>query len=242
VTVKKFDATSHAFLHALPLLRFSQGDRAGALRAYSHGRAVLADQLQVEPEPETVALAKRIRHTSPVRSTSFGSFFAPHTSPGQPPTNLLNGAFLARTAEFSNLIECYQRVAAGQPEFVLLKGETGIGKTHLARAFAGWAQVQRADVLVGAALPTARPLPYQSLIEVLRRQLEQEGAPDDLLNAGWLNSPACCPNCASAIPICPLLRRMSCTGPIACSKPQLVSSRDGPQDGPWYFCSISLKK
>jgi hypothetical protein len=149
VTVKKFDATSHAFLHALPLLRFSQGDRAGALRAYSHGRAVLADQLQVEPEPETVALAKRIRHTSPVRSTSFGSFFAPHTSPGQPPTNLLNGAFLARTAEFSNLIECYQRVAAGQPEFVLLKGETGIGKTHLARAFAGWAQVQRADELHG---------------------------------------------------------------------------------------------
>jgi AAA ATPase domain/Bacterial transcriptional activator domain len=191
VTVKKFDATSHAFLHDLPLLRFSQGDRAGALRAYSHGRAVLADQLQVEPEPETVALAKRIRHTSPVRSTSFGSFFAPHTSPGQPPTNLLNGAFLARTAEFSNLIECYQRVAAGQPEFVLLKGETGIGKTHLARAFAGWAQVQRADVLVGAALPLSRVGFVETCCSVRRDEGGRE----------WLEGPLWSP----AVPFRPMM-------------------------------------
>ena len=51
-------------------LRFSRGDRVGALRAYANGRAVLADQLQVELEPETVALAKRIRHTAPVASAS----------------------------------------------------------------------------------------------------------------------------------------------------------------------------
>ena len=62
-----FDPLNEEGYRRLMRLRFSQGDRAGALRAYANGRAVLADQLQVEPEPETVALAKRIRHTAPVR-------------------------------------------------------------------------------------------------------------------------------------------------------------------------------
>src|SRR5512142_2447450 len=49
-----------------------------------------------------------------------------------------------------------------------------------------WAQSQGADVAVGRALRTGRRLPYQPLIDVLRRQLEQGGAPDDLLSDVWL--------------------------------------------------------
>src|SRR5438132_4026869 len=164
-------------------LRFSQGDRSGALRAYANGRAVLAEQLQVEPEPETVALAKRIRHTAPVRTPQLQP---PHASPGQRPAKLLDGPLLGRTAEFGTLIECYQRVHAGQPQIVLLQGETGIGKTRLASEFVRWAQAQGADVLVGRALQTGRQLPYQPIIDVLRRQLEQEHAPNDLLSDVWL--------------------------------------------------------
>src|SRR5947207_3183613 len=167
-------------------LRFSQGDRVGALRAYARGRAVLADELQVEPEPETVALAKRIRHTAPSRSPQIRHLRPPHALPGQPPANLLEGPFLGRTAEFGTLIDCYQRAHAGQSQLVLLQGEAGIGKTRLTSEFLGWAQAQGADVLVGRALQTGRQLPYQPLIDVLRRQLEQEPAPDDLLSAVWL--------------------------------------------------------
>ncbi len=147
---------------------------------------MLAEQLQVEPEPETVALAKRIRHTAPVRPPQVRSLLPPHAAPGQPPATLLDGPFLGRTAEFGTLIECYQRVHAGQPQLVLLQGETGIGKTRLATEFVGWAQAQGADVLVGRALQTGRQLPYQPLIDLLRRQLEQEHAPDDLLSDVWL--------------------------------------------------------
>src|SRR5712692_1833822 len=172
-----FDPLNEEGYRRLMRLRFSQGDRAGALRAYANGRAVLADQLQVEPEPETVALAKRIRHTAPLRSAQVRP---PHASPGQPPANLLDGPFLGRTTEFGTLIECYQRVHAGQPQLVLLQGETGIGKTRLATEFVHWAQAQGADVLVERALQTERQLPYQPLIDVLRRQLEQ--APDDRLS------------------------------------------------------------
>src|SRR6266699_5249414 len=178
-----FDPLTEEGYRRLMRLRFSQGDRAGALRAYANGRAVLAEQLQVEPEPETVALAKRIRHTAPVRTPQLQP---PHASPGQPPAKLLDGPLLGRTAEFGTLIERYQRVHAGQPQIVLLQGETGIGKTRLASEFVRWAQAQGADVLVGGAMQTGGQLPYQPLIDVLRRQLEQEGATDDLLSDAWL--------------------------------------------------------
>src|SRR6266436_202719 len=178
-----FDPLNEEGYRRLMRLRFSQGDRVGALRAYANGRAVLAEQLQVEPEPETVALAKRIRLTAPVRTPQLQP---PHASPGQPPAKLLDGPLLGRTAEFGTLIECYQRVHAGQPQIVLLQGETGIGKTRLASEFVRWAQAQGADVLAGRALQTGRQLPYQPLIDVLRNQLEQEHAPNDLLSDVWL--------------------------------------------------------
>ncbi len=181
-----FDPLNEEGYRRLMRLRFSQGDRAGALRAYANGRAVLADQLQIEPEPETVALAKHIRRTAAVRAPQVTSFLPSHASPGQPSANLLDGPFLGRTAEFGTLIERYQHAHAGQPQLVLLQGEAGIGKTRLATEFAGWAQAQGADVLVGRALQTGRQLPYQPLIDVLRRELEQEHAPDDLLSDLWL--------------------------------------------------------
>jgi DNA-binding SARP family transcriptional activator len=181
-----FDPLNEEAYRRLMRLRFSQGDRAGALRAYANGRAVLAEQLQVEPEPETVALAKRIRHTAPVRAPQVPSRLLSHASPGQPPAHLLDGPFLGRTAEFGTLIESYQRAYAGRPQLVLLQGEAGIGKTRLATEFASWAQAQGADVLMGRALQTARQLPYQPLIDVLRRQLKQERATDDLGSPVWL--------------------------------------------------------
>ncbi len=150
---------------------------------YAHCRDVLADELQIEPEPQTVALAKRIRCTAPFRSLPSQP---PHSSPRQPPANLLDGPFLGRSAEFGTLIECYQRVHAGQPHLVLLQGETGIGKTRLVTEFVGWAQAEGADVLVGQALQTGRQLPYQPLIDVLRRRLEQEHAPDAPFSEVWL--------------------------------------------------------
>src|ERR1700724_588599 len=42
-------------------LHFAAGDRAAALRAYDTCRAMLATHMQMEPTPETVALASRIR-------------------------------------------------------------------------------------------------------------------------------------------------------------------------------------
>src|SRR5437870_11316822 len=96
-----FDPLNEEGYRRLIRLRFSQGDRVGVLRAYANGRDVLASELQVEPEPETVALAKRIRQAAPVRTPQLQP---PHASPGQPPAKLLDGPLLGRTAEFGTLI------------------------------------------------------------------------------------------------------------------------------------------
>jgi hypothetical protein len=167
-------------------LRFSLGDRVGALRAYNTCCEVLAHELELEPEPETVALAKWIRCTAPLRLARTRSLGPLDSSPGQPATHLLDGPYLGRSAEFGSLIDCYRRVDAGQAHLVLLQGKSGMGKTRLATEFLGWAQAQGAEVLMGKTLHTSRQLPYQPLIDVLRHQLEQEHAPDELVSDIWL--------------------------------------------------------
>src|SRR5256712_4559155 len=63
-----FDPLCEEGYRRLMRLRFSQGDRVGALRAYANCRAVLAGELPVEPEPATAALAERLHPNPPVRS------------------------------------------------------------------------------------------------------------------------------------------------------------------------------
>jgi DNA-binding SARP family transcriptional activator len=162
-------------------LRFSQGDRAGALRAFVTCRSILAAKLQIEPEPDTIALAERIRLAPVPRLTK-----VPGSPLTQPPSSLLNHPFVGRTKEFDALIKHYQRVAIGQAQVVLLKGERGIGKTRLVNEFLNWAQTQGADVLAGQTLQTGEQLPYQPLVDALRRRMAHGVPSRDLLSDVWL--------------------------------------------------------
>ncbi len=65
-------------------------------------------------------------------------------------------------------------------------GEAGIGKTRLASEFVAWARAQGAEVLSGHAFELGGRLPYQPLVEALRKRLEEENAPEDLLEDLWL--------------------------------------------------------
>jgi DNA-binding SARP family transcriptional activator len=83
-------------------LHFAAGDRAAALRAYDMCRAMLATGMQMEPTPETVALASRIRAVAPPRRKEAP---ASHTHAlALSPATLLDGPLLGRTAELSTLI------------------------------------------------------------------------------------------------------------------------------------------
>jgi DNA-binding SARP family transcriptional activator len=178
-----FDPLAEEGYRRLMRLRFALGDRIGALRAYATCRTVLADELEAEPEPQTTALAKRIRQTAPFHNSSSHPF---ERSTEQLSHCLLDSPLLGRSVEFSRLIESYRRVQSGQPHLVLLQGESGIGKTRLARECVSWTQAQGATALAGRALQTGRPLPYQPFIDLLRHGLEQEQAPDELISGVWL--------------------------------------------------------
>ncbi len=157
---------------------FATGNRVTALQAYETLRALLAVEIHVEPTPATMALAARIRATTPAHHTQQGASGASSL--------LLAVPFIGRTREYGLLLEHYYLVRRGQTPVVLLEGEAGIGKTRLATEFLDWAIAQGADVLRGQAFESTRRLSYQPFIDALRPRIDQENAPEDLLHDAWL--------------------------------------------------------
>ncbi len=163
---------------------FAAGERGQALETYEACHSVLAAELKVEPEPDTAALAERIRtQTPPVHP--YSRRVAPH--PRRPDTSVafLGNLFAGRDREYQTLVNSYERAAAGQPQLVVLRGEAGIGKTRLARKFLAWVNAQGADLLQGGAFESGSHLPLQPLVEAFRLRLERENSPKDLLGEVW---------------------------------------------------------
>ena len=164
------------------------GDPNAARLVYATCRARLAQALQVEPSPQTVALAGRIRATATRRNRGVGfatTSRANAMAENGPPDDLFT-PLVGRGAILSQFVARYQQARQGQPQVVLVVGEAGMGKTRLAGEFISWARAQGADVLNGQAWETGGRLPYQPLIEAIRLRLEEENAPEDLLDDLWL--------------------------------------------------------
>ncbi len=172
-------------------MHLAAGDRTGALRAYDILRRRLLEELHTRPSADTEALVVSIQSGGQGKSVASGKPRpAPPTDssiPGEVRNpGVLSGPLIGRTGEYTRLIEAYRTAERGQPQVVLLRGEAGIGKTRLAREFLAWAADQGADVLQGHAFEASGRLPYQPLVEALRKRIERENAPDDLLSDPWL--------------------------------------------------------
>jgi DNA-binding SARP family transcriptional activator len=165
---------------------FAAGERGQALETYETCHAILTAELGIEPEPDTVALAERIRtHPSPAHPHSRRSTHRSH----RPDTSVafLGNLFTGRIREHQALVDSYERATAGQPQLVVLRGEAGIGKTRLARKFLAWASAQGAELLQGSAFESGSHLPFQPLVEALRLRLEHQNSLQDLLGDVWLS-------------------------------------------------------
>ena len=159
---------------------FAAGERGQALEAYETCRAMLASELKVEPDPETRALADRIRTQHPLPQ-----------SPAVPqrlntPLTVLEGLFAGRETEQTAMAESYQRTLEGSPGVVSLVGEAGIGRTRLAIEFLAWARAQGAQVLRGSAFEIGSDTPFQPLAEAIRSFFDRGNMPRDLLGEAWL--------------------------------------------------------
>ena len=181
----ELDRLSEEASQRLMRVHLARGDASAALQVYATCRARLAEELQVKPSPETVALAERIRATAAGRFGSAPARRVKASVESQPPGELV-APLIGRAAAFSQLVASFQQARDGQTQGVLVVGEAGIGKTRLAREFGTWVQAQGAEVLSGHAFEAGGRLPYQPLVEALRTRLEAENAPEDLLEDLWL--------------------------------------------------------
>ena len=109
-------------------------DRASALRVYHSCVTTLQRELGVEPDPATrEAYEQLMQHETPVIAA-------------RSPQTLLSATstLIGRKQEWESLQEVWHAARAGEPRFVLVTGEAGIGKSRLAEEFLLWASQQGA--------------------------------------------------------------------------------------------------
>ncbi|MDB5076672.1 MAG: hypothetical protein JWO42_2851 [Chloroflexi bacterium] len=183
------NALSEPAYRALMRALAAAGDRAGALAAYEECRGVLRSQLAVDPSPDTVALAERLRRLpGPASATrrADGRDDAPTAGGISPFPRDVELPFVGREREFAALVAAYQAAQLGQVQVVVLEGEAGSGKTCLAEEFLRWATLGGADVLRGRGYEARGTPPYQLMVDSLRLRLAREHAPEDLVADVWL--------------------------------------------------------
>lgn len=155
----------------LMLYHYHAGDQNRALLAYEECRQTLAIELDVEPLPETTALAQEIRRREVA---------GPHAYPPPVaierlrhlPLSLGRIPFVGREIEYAELVNHLAQTAAGRGQAVLIEGEAGVGKTRLAEEVVGYARQQGFRVLEGRCWEEGG-VPYQPILDALRPELRQ---------------------------------------------------------------------
>ena len=164
------DPYDEAALRVLLRAYVMGGRVAGALAAYSAARERMADELGIDPSPETTALFTAILRgelTVPARPSPAAS------------------GLVGRDDELAYLEAITTRARGGATEVVVVDGEAGIGKTTLLRAWADRRTAAGDTVLMASCGPLDRSLPLDALLTALAallRELEP-GVTADILGA-----------------------------------------------------------
>lgn len=159
----KFDPFAETIHRDIIGLKYALGDRAAALAHYERLRAQLHDELGVEPMHETQTLAAEIAQGAPLT-------FQVRAAPEDPslPSRPQAAPLFGREREWDALDARWQKATEGRGGLVVVGGEAGIGKTHLALAFADFVEKQGGLALVGHCYEFEQALPYQPIVELLR--------------------------------------------------------------------------
>jgi DNA-binding SARP family transcriptional activator len=134
------------------------GNRAEALRSYQELRRMLAEEVGVDPAPETEAAYLELLGSSPS---------APAAADGKGGAAMGSTIpFVGREPELALLAGAWARAEEGTSRMVLLTGESGIGKTRLATEAAHRVAVGGGLVLCGRC-DRGSIVPYQPFVEAL---------------------------------------------------------------------------
>jgi DNA-binding SARP family transcriptional activator len=161
------------------------GQRGAALAQYETCCRLLAEELEVEPAPETTQLYRQIRD---------GTLSVPISHPGprldlaaQPPPFLdrprkeaERPLFVARERELAQLDHFLNLALAGQGRVVFVTGEAGSGKTALVQEFTRRAQDTYTELLVASGNCNAYTgigdpyLPFREILAWLTGDVEAQ--------------------------------------------------------------------
>ena len=164
------------------------GIEAAALQAFEKCQHILLKELGVETDAGNYQISTK--HSHPVIAP-FAIGRSAQREPSAEPfrmafplsqTPLWEMPLTGRANAYAQLTTAYHQL----PHTVVVIGEAGIGKTRLITEFLNWATLQGADVVKGRAFEMGGRLPYQPLIDALRKRIVAENAPDDLLSDTWL--------------------------------------------------------
>jgi DNA-binding SARP family transcriptional activator/tetratricopeptide (TPR) repeat protein len=152
----------------LILCLYRCGRQAEALAAYRQARAVLVEELGIEPSREVREL-----HDAILRQDA-ALDLAPDSAATSP-------AFVGRGPELAQLTAAMDEAVAGHGGIVLLTGEPGIGKSRLAEELVLAAERRKARVLVGRCWEAGGAPAYWPWVQSLRTYTR--GLDDDTLRA-----------------------------------------------------------
>lgn len=168
--LQRIDPLSEEALQALLESRAMAGDRIGALRLFDRWRARLADELGAEPGPQLQRMADRLR-----RGRWEGG--APSAPAAPVPTEQWKErVFIGRGEEFSTCYAIWERARTGTPRHVLLRGESGIGKTTLVERFTTAVALEGASVARVQCYMLERELPFGVIGSLVTQLLDLPGA------------------------------------------------------------------
>ncbi len=154
----QLDPLNEAPYASLMRLHALNNDRVAALRVYHDCVTILQRELEVEPGEEVQAAYKSLLH--------LGSGLA--AAAPQPPALASAIPLIGRQGEWARVRDIWQQSARGQPSFVLITGEAGIGKTRLAEELLTWAVRQGVTGARTRAYEAEGRLSYAPIIEWLR--------------------------------------------------------------------------
>lgn len=140
------------------------GDQANAISIYHQCRETLQNELGISPSPETEKIYKRLL-IQPLDSNL-------QTSGVENPELL---RMIGRHTEWKIIRDRWRIAEAGTSQFILIRGEAGIGKSRLAEETLSWVKQQGYRIAATRAYASGGRLAYAPVVEWLKAAPIQEG-------------------------------------------------------------------